>query len=102
MKPIEWETCSIERWSGSIHSDLSSTADEASMLHALLGRVERAKRAADESIARVADVPGPHVADNAIFMAHYDAHCMDREALFDALRRLDAVRSKKGSTYVFR
>ncbi|MCP8897436.1 hypothetical protein KYK29_21130 [Shinella daejeonensis] len=52
----------------------------------------KAKRAADESMRRAQDVPEPHSTDNTIFIALWEAHLADREALFDAMRRLDRAR----------
>ena len=67
--------------------------------HELVGRVEalaalvsRAKRAADESLSRAHDAPQPHETTNIIFVTLYEAHWRDREALFEAMRRLDEAR----------
>lgn len=54
--------------------------------------VRRAKRAADESLRRAQDAPEPHVTTNSIFVALWEAHLGDREALFAAMRRLDEAR----------
>ena len=50
-----------------------------------------AKRAADESLARVNAAPEPHMTTNTVFVALYEAHQRDREALFAAMRRLDTA-----------
>ena len=75
-------------------------SDEGSSLHrattaateASLSQLRRAKRAADESLRRAQDAPEPHTSDNSIFVALWEAHLSDREALFAAMRRLDEVR----------
>lgn len=51
--------------------------------------LDQAKRAANESLARLQEAPEPHTADNSAFTHLYDLHCRDREALFEALRRLE-------------
>ncbi|MGB3386480.1 MAG: hypothetical protein WBA88_00710 [Pseudaminobacter sp.] len=74
-------------------------SDEGSSLHrattaateASLSQLRRAKRAADESLRRAQDAPEPHTSDNSIFVALWEAHLSDREALFAAMRRLDEV-----------
>ncbi|WP_090329471.1 hypothetical protein [Nitratireductor aquibiodomus] len=55
----------------------------------LRSKVQAAKRAAAESLARANDAPEPHDGSNTIFVALFDAHCRDREALFETMRELD-------------
>ena len=64
----------------------------AGMVEALTELVSAARRAADESLSRVNDAPQPHSTDNSIFVALWEAHLGDREALFSAMRRLDDAR----------
>ena len=61
-------------------------------VEALLSDVREAKRAADRSLRRAQEAPEPHVTTNTIFVALYEAHLSDREALFAAMRRLDEAR----------
>ncbi|MEK1891439.1 MAG: hypothetical protein AAAB35_28545 [Phyllobacterium sp.] len=56
-------------------------------------RVEEARRAADASLMRAKAAPRPHEITNPVFVALFDAHQQDREALFAAMRTLDAARS---------
>lgn len=51
--------------------------------------VSRAKRTADESLRRAQEAPEPHGTTNSIFVAMWEIHQGDREALFAAMRRLD-------------
>ncbi|MCO5159288.1 MAG: hypothetical protein M9945_21535 [Aquamicrobium sp.] len=67
--------------------------DGFAAVEASLAAVRAAKRAADESLRRAQEAPGPHVTTNSIFVALYDAHLRDREALFSALRGLDEARA---------
>lgn len=67
--------------------------DRFAAVEASLAAVRAAKRAADESLRRAQEAPGPHVTTNSIFVALYDAHLRDREALFSALRDLDEARA---------
>jgi len=57
---------------------------------ASLARLHAAKRAADESLRRVQDVPGPHMTENTAFVMLWEAHLDDRETLLHATQRLDA------------
>lgn len=61
-------------------------------MEASLSLLRTAKRAADESLRRAQDAPEPHTSDNSIFVALWEAHLADREALFAAMRRLDDAR----------
>jgi len=61
-------------------------------MEASLSQLRRAKRAADESLRRAQDAPLPHTSDNSIFVALWEAHLGDREALFAAMRRFDDAR----------
>lgn len=54
-------------------------------------RVRDAKYAADESLMRLREAPGPHETTNLFFVALHEAHQRDREALFAAMRRLDCA-----------
>lgn len=58
----------------------------------LLSEVREAKHAADRSLLRAQEAPEPHVTTNTIFVALYEAHLSDREALFATMRRLDEAR----------
>ncbi|MAS14287.1 MAG: hypothetical protein CMH69_13350 [Nitratireductor sp.] len=55
----------------------------------LRSKVQAAKRAAAESLSRANETPEPHDGSNTIFVALFDTHCRDREALFEAMRELD-------------
>ncbi|MCV0379531.1 hypothetical protein [Nitratireductor sp.] len=55
----------------------------------LRSKVEAAKAAAAESLSRANDAPEPHDSANTLFVALFDAHCRDREKLFEAMRELD-------------
>lgn len=61
-------------------------------MEASLSQLRRAKRAADDSLHRAQDAPGPHTSDNSIFVGLWEGHLADREALFAAMRRLDDAR----------
>jgi hypothetical protein len=41
---------------------------------------------------RANEAPEPHETSNDIFVMLYEAHWNDREALFDAMRRLEGAR----------
>jgi len=64
----------------------------AGRIEALTSLVLEAKRRADESLSRAHDAPQPHETSNTIFVALYEAHWRDREALFEAMRQLDVAR----------
>lgn len=66
-------------------SPLEKMEDSLSQLH-------RAKRAADESLRRAQEAPEPHSTDNSIFVALWEDHLRDREALFSAMRQFDEAR----------
>lgn len=74
---------------GAGDADSNRHHDPAGRVAALTALVSRAKRMADESLARANDAPQPHDTSNIIFISLYDAHWRDREALFEAMRRLD-------------
>ncbi|MRG55389.1 hypothetical protein GF108_07325 [Phyllobacterium sp. SYP-B3895] len=59
--------------------------------------VEAARRAADASLARAKAAPRPHEITNPVFVALFDAHQQDREALFAAMRALDAARTDESA-----
>lgn len=69
-----------------------------------LSQVRKAKRAADESLRRAQEAPEPHVTSNSIFIALWEAHLGDREALFAAMRELDEAREalRSGTSDLFR
>lgn len=84
-----------------IASENGGRAADSSRHHELAGRIEalttlvsRAKRVADESLARANDAPQPHETTNIVFVTLYEAHWHDREALFEAMRRLDEARDE--------
>lgn len=52
-------------------------------------QVEKARRAADESLNRAKAAPRPHEVTNPAFVALFEAHQHDREVLFAAMRTLD-------------
>lgn len=54
-------------------------------------RVREARRRAVESLARAHEAPEPHDTGNTIFVALYETHWRDREALFTAMRDLDTA-----------
>jgi len=66
----------------------------------LLSDVRRAKNAADESLRRAQDAPEPHGTINTIFVALWEEHLRDREALFAAMRELDEAREALRATAV--
>lgn len=61
-------------------------------VEALGSLVRKARRTANESLMRANEAPEPHATSNNIFAMLYETHWRDREALFDAMRRLDAAR----------
>ena len=61
-------------------------------VEASLSQLLQAKHATDESLRRVQGVPGPHETSNSIFVALWETHLADREALFAAMRQLDEMR----------
>jgi len=61
-------------------------------VESLAAQVHAARRTADETLRRALEAPGPHETTNTIFVALWEAHLHDREALFAAMRRLDAAR----------
>lgn len=63
-------------------------------VEALTLQIRRAKHAADESLRRALDAPEPHETTNTIFVACWESHLRDREALFETMRRLDAAREE--------
>lgn len=73
---------------------LSSHSALAGEVEVLMAVVSKAKRIADESLARANDAPHPHETSNTIFVALYETHWRDREALFEAMRRLDKAREE--------
>ncbi|WEX08537.1 hypothetical protein [Chelativorans sp. AA-79] len=54
-------------------------------------RVREARQRAVESLARAHEAPEPLDTANTIFVALYETHWCDREALFTAMRDLDAA-----------
>lgn len=54
-------------------------------------RVREARQSAVESLARAHEAPEPHDTANTVFVALYEAHWRDREALFAVMRDLDAA-----------
>jgi len=79
---------------GSPHSGSNREREIFTAVEALLVRVRRAKRAADESLKRVNAAPQPHTQDNPVFAAVAETHMADREALFAAMRELDVARAR--------
>lgn len=77
---------------GSVDAVSSHYHELVGRVEALMALVSRAKRAADESLSRANDAPQPHETSNTIFVALYEAHWRDREALFEAMRQLDVAR----------
>ncbi|QND52850.1 hypothetical protein HB779_13745 [Phyllobacterium sp. 628] len=51
--------------------------------------VEKARRAADDSLNRAKSAPKPHEITNPAFVALFEAHQRDREVLFAAMRTFD-------------
>lgn len=66
--------------------------EQFAALEASLSQLRRAKRAAGESLRRVQDAPEPHETTNTIFVALWEAHLRDREALFTAMRQFEDAR----------
>ncbi len=64
------------------------------IVEALASQVATARHAADESLRRALDAPEPHETTNTIFVACWEDHLRDREALFETMRRLDAARDE--------
>ncbi len=67
--------------------------------------VEKARRAADDSLNRAKAAPKPHEITNPAFVALFEAHQHDREVLFAAMRALDraqdTLRSESEKTAFF-
>lgn len=61
-------------------------------VEASLSQVRKAKRAADESLRHAQEAPEPHATTNSMFIALWEAHLSDREALFAAMRKLEEAR----------
>lgn len=59
----------------------------------LQARVNSARAAASDSLERLNTAPRPEIGDGSAFMALLDLHRSDREALFEAMRQLDAARA---------
>ena len=59
-------------------------------------RVEEARHVADASLIRAKAAPRPHEITNPVFVSLFDAHQRDREALFAAMRDLDAALAAAG------
>ncbi len=78
--------------SGPAEQETSRHRERFAALEASLSAVRRAKRAADDSLRRAQDAPQPHVTTNSIFVALWEAHLGDWEALFAAMRLLDEAR----------
>lgn len=74
--------------------DLTLYRERFAAVEASASQVRKAKRAADESLRRAQEAPEPHVSTNTVFVALWDEHMRDREALFAALRRLDDAREE--------
>jgi hypothetical protein len=54
-------------------------------------QVDKARRAADESLNKAKAAPKPHEITNPAFVALFEAHQHDREVLFAAMRTLDRM-----------
>lgn len=74
--------------------DLSLYRERFAAVEALTSQIRKAKRAADESLRRALDAPEPHETTNTIFVALWETHLRDREALFAVMRRLDDAREE--------
>ena len=72
--------------------DLNLYRERFATVEASTSRVRKAKRAADDSLRRALDAPEPHVTTNMIFVALWEEHLRDREALFAAMRQLEDAR----------
>jgi len=66
-------------------------AEPLSEIDAAKQLVEKAKRAADNSLVRAIAAPKPHEITNPAFVALFEAHQRDREILFAAMRALEAA-----------
>ncbi|WP_269930822.1 hypothetical protein [Aminobacter sp. HY435] len=53
-----------------------------------------ARRAANESLDRLNALMQPDVGESSVFVSLLDLHSRDKEALFEAMRRLEAAREK--------
>lgn len=71
--------------------DLSRPSEAAAAVELHQTRVHQARRRASDSLARAQEAPEPHDSGNTLFVALYEAHWQDREALFKAMRDLDAA-----------
>lgn len=95
---IHYKPSPYELMPGSPRDDGVSAAESSrhcerfAAMEASLSQLHRAKRAADESLRRAQDAPEPHTTDNSVFVALWEAHLGDREALFSAMRQFDDTR----------
>lgn len=62
-------------------------------VEALQVQVHAARTAAADSLERLNTAPRPEIGDGSAFMTLLDRHRSDREALFEAMRQLDAARA---------
>lgn len=61
-------------------------------VEALHRQVDSARRTANDSLSRLNALPQPEIGDSSMFVALLDIHRRDREALFEAMRRLETAR----------
>lgn len=74
--------------------DASVCRECFAVVETLTAQVRTAKQTADETLRRALEAPEPHETTNTIFVALWEAHLHDREALFATMRRLDAAREE--------
>lgn len=77
----------------SLSSGYGEGAQARGTIASLLAAVEIAKQTANESLRRAQSAPLPHIADNTIFIALFERHLSDREALFSRIRQLDDAKA---------
>jgi flagellar biosynthesis/type III secretory pathway chaperone len=79
----------VGRSSKSAKRTMSQYFKTLSDVDAARNQVEKARRAADESLNRAKAAPRPHEITNPAFVALFEAHQHDREVLFAAMRAFD-------------
>lgn len=77
---------------GSRETDIGRYLSLFGRVEALKSQVDRARRAANESLGRLNTLPQPEIGESTLFLDALDMHRRDKEALFEAMRQLDAAR----------
>ncbi|GAA4127657.1 hypothetical protein ACFFTN_03615 [Aminobacter aganoensis] len=77
---------------GSRETDIGRYLSLFGRVEALKSQVDSARRIANESLGRLNALPQPEIGENTLFVDALDMHRRDKEALFEAMRQLDAAR----------